>query len=225
MRWLARLSCSTAASTSATSSRGTRPDDRPVAVARLHGGVRGRLGAQVDAEHVVVTRRVLGADRADDHVGHRTFGGGLEQLDRPVAVNGELALGAAPGSGACGEHDSLGVLHRRGDLLDRRVLEVAHDRIGAGRLHVRGVSRVADQSDHAVAPSEQPGGQPHRDVPVCSCDCDQHEGTSVQRRSRSASCRSAYLACAGDPERRRRSRAASSRSTLGSYPSWRWERT
>src|SRR5947209_9856797 len=151
-------------------------DDRPSALARLHGGVGCRLRAEVHAENVVVVlgRRVLRPDRADDHEGRRTIGGGVEQLDRSVAIHRELALGAAARAGAGGEHHCVGALHGGGDLLDACALEIADHWLGAGRLHVGGVLRVADQADHAVAASHQPGGQPHRDLPVCSCDGHQH---------------------------------------------------
>ena len=128
------------------------PDDRVVEPAGGDGLVGLALRAEVDVEDLVALVRRVGAHRADDHVAPRPGElRGLDHQDRAVAIERELALGAAPGAGAGGEDDRLGAGDAVGDVGGAVALEVADDGLGAGDREIAGLAGVADQAEHAVA--------------------------------------------------------------------------
>ena len=60
------------------------------------------------------------------------------------------------------------------DLVDRGLLQVAHDRLAAVGAQVVLVRRVADQPADPVAARDEQPRQPPRDLPVSTCDHDVH---------------------------------------------------
>lgn len=111
-------------------SQPSRPHDRPVEVlVAAHGGVGFALGAQVDLKHVVGVRvEAVGPARRDDDVAANAgLHGRVGEQDRPVAVEGELALGPAVRPGPSGEHDGVGPGDGFGDHRVVVTLEVDDD--------------------------------------------------------------------------------------------------
>ena len=114
--------------------------------------------------------RVVGAHRADDHVARDPVRlRGVDQLHRAAEIDRLLALGAAPGTGARGEHDRVGARDRAGDV-GVFGLEVAQHRLGADRLEVGGVIGVADQPPRAIAALGEQPQQAASDLPVAPGD-------------------------------------------------------
>src|SRR5437763_1019113 len=135
-----------------SSSVPARPDDRPLPIAALHRPIGLRLRLQIHAEHLFACRRSLGAHRADDQVARRPGQARrFEQLDCTVAVHGQLARGSGAGTGAGGEHDRIGAIDRRCDLLGARLLEVTYRRRCALSTDLASVIWVPDQADHLLA--------------------------------------------------------------------------
>jgi hypothetical protein len=138
-----------------------RSQDRPFAIARLHGGVGVCLGAEVDAESVVTVGRVLCTARADGQVARDASAGSrAEQLDRTASVHRQRPCGAATASGPGGKHCCVGTFNRGGDLLLARALEIAEHRGAPALADVLCLVGVSDQPDDAVAV----GGQQPREA-------------------------------------------------------------
>ena len=155
-----------------------RPDDREVQAGVHQRRVGVALGLEVDGEDVVVALgrgRVGGPHRADHHVA-RDAGllGRVHQLDRAVAVERALALGAGVRARAGGEHDRVGALDLRRERVGVLGLEVGDHGLGAGGAHVGLVVGVADEGAHAVAPFGETAGQEQCDLPVAAGDDDVH---------------------------------------------------
>src|SRR5438270_24516 len=90
------------------------PFKRMLLVVRLDPGAAG------SADRIGAWGRMLGAHRADGHDAREGRGcGGLDQLDRSIAVHGELSLRAATGAGTGGEHSRVSALDRPGSLVGR----------------------------------------------------------------------------------------------------------
>jgi hypothetical protein len=87
---------------------------------------------------------------------------------------------ARPGAGR--EHGGVGALHHLGEVVVR--LQVADDRLAAGRLDVRGVVGVADQRPGPMARPRQQALEAERDLAVTSGDDDVHTVTVRQRVAR-----------------------------------------
>jgi hypothetical protein len=98
----------------------------------------------------VAVRWHLGADAAEHHVLRRFDGCRVEQLDGPVAIHGQLSLGAASRPRAGGEDDDIASAYRPCNLLDGGALEIACLRIHPGGANILGVAWVADQADDLV---------------------------------------------------------------------------
>jgi hypothetical protein len=79
----------------------------------------------------------------------------MEQLDRPVAVDGELALGPAARSGPGREDHGIGAADRPGQLVGADPLQVADDGLAATGAQVVDVGRIADDAADAVAPRDE----------------------------------------------------------------------
>jgi hypothetical protein len=141
----------------------------------LHGLIGLGLRPQVDAEDIVAWGRGLGAYRADDdEAGDAGLGGGVEELDRPVAVQGELTLGPAARTRAGCEDRRVGAGDRVGDLLDRRLLEIADDGRRAPAADIATLVRIPDQADHLVTTFSKQTRQPQCDLPVGSGNRHDH---------------------------------------------------
>jgi hypothetical protein len=164
---------------------GTGADDGPRAVARDQRRVGLRLGAQVDAEDVVAVGRCLGPDGAHHHVTLDPGGlGGLQQLDRPVAVERQLAPRAASGPGPGREDDRVGARDRARHVGDARLLEIEHDRLAAVLTQIGVMVGIADEAAHAVAAGDEQRCQAAGDLPVAACDHDVHRLRLVVGRCR-----------------------------------------
>src|SRR5205807_7907589 len=120
------------------------PDDRPIAVAVTGFLVGPGLRPQVDAEHVVAVGRIFGANGADDRVAlNAGLDRGLEQLDRAVAVHGELSGCTTARARTGSEHRRIGARDPAGDLPDRCMFEVADRRRRPVATDICGVVRIA----------------------------------------------------------------------------------
>ena len=110
----------------------------------------------------------------------------MEQLDRPVAVDGELALGPAARSGPGREDHGIGAADRPGQFFRAGTLQVADDGFAAVGAEVVGVSWIPDHATDAVAPTDEQAGEAPGDLAVASDDDDVH-GSQPQRPLTAAS--------------------------------------
>ena len=111
----------------------------------------------------------MGADRTHNHV---TLYAGPHELHRAAEIDGLLALRPAARARAGSEDHGVRALHERRDVV--LGLEVADHRLGAGRLEVGGMLRVANQPPAAVAARGEQPQEPQADLPVPTGHDDVH---------------------------------------------------
>jgi hypothetical protein len=89
-------------------------------------------------------------------------------------VHGVLAGRAAARTRACRENGGIGALQMCGDLLDRGRLQIAQDRLGAGRPQIVPVLGSADDARDLVTARGEQALQPQRDLTMTSSDDNAH---------------------------------------------------
>jgi hypothetical protein len=114
----------------------------------------------------------------------------MEQLDRPVAVDGELALGPAGWSGPGREDDGIGAADRAGQLVVADTLRVAEDGLAAIGAEVVDVNRIGDHAADAVAPRHEQAGEPPSDLAASTRVPRRRPDEALSRRFFTASCTS-----------------------------------
>ena len=98
----------------------------------------------------------------------------VDQPHRAAEVHGPLALGAATGPGSRREHDRVGAVDRRRDVIV--ALEVADDRLDPRLLEVGGLGGVANEAADPIAPLGQHRPEREADLPVSTGDRHIHLG-------------------------------------------------